>query len=63
MSKQRKHDSPSGWQKEDSGEMQHPHREVKIIHEKKVGLDPVTLDDQEKETGSSKNDSAKKSNK
>ncbi len=41
MSKQRKHLTPLKWEEENSGEVRHPHREAKIIGEKKVGLEPM----------------------
>jgi hypothetical protein len=47
MKKQRKHGTPSYWEKEDSGDVEHSHREVKNIDEKKVGQEPM---DQEVES-------------
>lgn len=56
MIKERKHRTPLEWEEEDSGEVRHPHREAKIVDEKKIGQEPLgqELDDQEQETGTSK---------
>lgn len=44
MTKERKHQTPSQWQEEDSGKMEHPHKEKKIIGEKKTGQEPLEQD-------------------
>jgi hypothetical protein len=51
--KQRKHNTPSAWEKEDSGQVRHPHRQVKIIGEKKTGQE--TIDQEEVEVTSPRN--------
>lgn len=48
MSKERKHGTPLYWEKEDSGQTGHPHREIKIVGEKKIGQEP--LNDEELES-------------
>jgi hypothetical protein len=53
MSKERKHLTPPEWEEEDSGQVSHPHREVKIVGEKKIGLehmDEELTDKEDKKT-------------
>ena len=54
MSKERKHLTPLEWEKENSGQMEHPHREVKIVGEKKIGQEPLENELIDQEIASSK---------
>ena len=44
MAKQRKHGTPLQWEQEDSGQFEHPHTQVKIVGEKKIGQEPMGQD-------------------
>ena len=50
MAKERKHLTPPKWEKENSGNSEHPHKEVRIVGEKKIGQEPAAPDDQENKT-------------
>ena len=60
MGKQRKHMTPLEWEKEDSGQMEHPHREVKIVGEKKIGQEPLNQESEQKKEISPKKEPTKK---